>query len=112
MVYEQSKRRCITANGWEMCYNTKTIYIREIKDKSYAEKKVTSYRTDKKDTKIRTTHKMKWVPIGTFCPVCLNIDYYPSWLETNKKENDELRERMKERKTMSLEERRKQVLGW
>jgi hypothetical protein len=36
--------------------------------------------------------KMKWVRIGRFCPVCLNIDYDSDWLEENKKEYEELRQ--------------------
>jgi hypothetical protein len=35
---------------------------------------------------------MKWVRIGRFCPVCLNIDYDSDWLEENKKEYEELRQ--------------------
>ena len=44
-----------------------------------------------RQTRTQTTHKMKWVPIGTFCSTCLNIDYYPSWLKANKKKYEWIR---------------------
>ena len=86
MVYEQSRKRCKSSGGWETCQNEKTVYIREIQDRSLVNKKVLSWRTGEKVTRQRTTHKMKWVRIGRFCPVCLNIDYDPYWLKENKKE--------------------------
>ena len=92
MVYEQSKKRCKSPGGWETCQHEKTVYIRAIQEKGWANKEVRSWRTGEKVTRPRTTHKMKWVRIGRFCPVCLNIDYDSDWIEENKKEYEELRE--------------------
>ena len=57
-----------------------------------------SWKTGEKVIRSRTTHKMRWVRIGRFCPVCLNIDYDSDWLDANKKQYYELRQNMKDRK--------------
>jgi hypothetical protein len=105
MVYEQSKKKCISPGGFEMCDNKKTIYIREIKDRKTIDKEVISSKTGNLLTRTQTTHKMKWVPIGTFCSSCLNIDYYPSWLKANKKKYEWIRHENKKRKIITHEER-------
>jgi hypothetical protein len=81
-----------------MCTDQKTIYIREIKDRDLRDKEVLSCKTGEKVTRLRTTHKMRWVRIGRFCPVCLNIEYDSDWLEENKKEYEWLRQDNKGRK--------------
>ena len=98
MVYEQGKKKCITPGGWEHCYDRKTLYIRAIKDKNTIEKDVISQKTGNLLRRTETTHKMKWVSIGTICPACLNIDYYPDWLESNKEEYDLQRKENENRK--------------
>ena len=93
MVFEKPRKPCIDKNWFtgtteQLCdsWDSKTIYIREIKDREPAEKEVkTSYGTT--ESRTYTKHKMRWVKVGTFCLKCHNIDYDPAWLEANDEEH-------------------------
>lgn len=92
MVFEKPRKPCINKNWFtgkeQLCNSSdsKTIYIREIKDREPLDKEVkTSYGTT--ESRTFTKHKMRWVKVGTFCLLCHNINYDPAWLESNKKEH-------------------------
>ena len=90
MVFEKTRKPCMSTgygNKYRSCANwdSKTIYQRDIIDRSYAMKEVKRWGSDEKVTRLRTTHKMRWVKVGTLCSICLNIDYDSDWLEENKK---------------------------
>jgi hypothetical protein len=92
MVFEETKRPCMSTRylddtKYQSCGNwhSKTIYQREIIDRSHALKEVKRWGSNEKVTRYRTTHKMRWVKVGTLCSICLHIDYDSDWLEENKK---------------------------
>ena len=89
MVLEKPRKPCIiklfSGITEQLCSDSKTIYIREIKDSEPADKKVkTRYGIE---LRTYTKHKMRWVKVGTFCFNCHNINYDPAWLEANNKEH-------------------------